>query len=69
MDYNQNTPVTLKFEKCNRMTLCHSIPIVNDNISESNEMFYVTLEWTAGMDRDNIKLDPVKGTIEIYNDD
>ena len=51
------------------MTLCHSIPIVNDDIFESNETFYVTLEGTAGMDRDQIRLDPVNGTIHILNDD
>ena len=68
MDYKQNTPVTLKFEMCSTKQ-CHNIPIVDDNVSESNEMFYVTLEGTADLDRHNIKLDPVKGTIEIYNDD
>ena len=53
------------------MTRCHSIPIVNDDILESNETFYVTvtLEGTADMDRDKIKLDPVDGTIHIFDDD
>ena len=68
MDYNQNTPVTLKFENCNT-TQCHCIPIVNDDVLEGNEMFYVTLEEIAGMDRDKIVLDPVNGTIEIVDDE
>ena len=67
MDYNQTTPVTLEFEKCN-MKRCHCIPIVNDDVPESNEMFYVTLEGTADLDRDKIRLDPVKGTIHIVDD-
>ena len=67
MDYSQNTPVTLKFENCD-MTQCHCIPIVNDNIPEGNEIFYVTLEGIAGMDRDKIVLDPVNGAIEIVSD-
>ena len=68
MDYIQNTPVTLQFEKCS-MTQCHCIPIVDDGIQEGNEMFYVTLEWTADLDRDKIVLDPVNGTIEIFCDE
>ena len=64
----ENTPVTLDFEKCN-MTWCHCIPIVNDDVPESNEMFYVTLEGTADLDRDKIRLDPANGTIEIRNDE
>ena len=66
IDYVQNTPVTLEFEKCN-MTRCHCIPIVNDDVPESNEMFYVTLEGTADLDRDTIRLDPVNGTIIIID--
>ena len=65
MDYSQNTPVTLKFTKC-RMTQCHHILIVDDEVPESNEMFYVTLEGTADLDKD---LDPVNGTIQIFNDE
>ena len=68
MDYKQNTPVTLEFKMCD-MTLCHCIPIEDDDISESNEMFYVTLEGTADMDRDKIRLEPVKGRIEIIDND
>ena len=64
IDYVQNTPVTLEFKKCD-MTQCHCIPIVDDNVPESNEMFYVTLEGTADLDRDTFRLDPVNGTIEI----
>ena len=67
MDYIQNTPVTLQFEKCN-MTQCHCIPIVDDDTPEVNEMFYVTLEGTADLDRDKIVLDPVNATIEIFRD-
>ena len=66
MDYSQNTPVTLEFEKCD-MTQCYCIPIVDDDVPESNEMFYVTLEGTADLDRDKIKLDPVNGTITIFD--
>ena len=67
MDYSQNTPVTLEFDMCN-MTRCHYIPIVDDDVFESNEMFYVTLEGTADLDRDKVVLDPVNGTIEIVDD-
>ena len=68
MDYIQNTPVTLEFEKC-IMTQCHCIPIVDDDVFEGNEMFYVTLEGTADLDRDKIVLDPVNAAIEIINND
>ena len=68
MDYSQNTPVNLEFQMCN-MTQCHCISIVNDDVPESNEMFYVTLEGTADLDRDKIRLDPVNGTIHIFDDD
>ena len=66
MDYIQNTPVTLQFEKCN-MTQCHCIQIVNDDVFEGNEIFYVTLEAADDLERDNIVLDPVNGTIEIMD--
>ena len=66
MDYIQNTPVTLEFKKCS-MKQCHHIPIVDDDVLEGNEMFYVTLV-VADKDRDKIVLDPVNGTIEIVKD-
>ena len=66
MDYIQNTPVTLQFENCN-MTQCHCIPIVDDDVIEGNELFYVTLEAADDLERDNIVLDPVNGTIEIVD--
>ena len=47
MDYDQNTPVILQFESCN-MTQCHCIPIVDDDVFEGNEMFYVTLDFWTG---------------------
>ena len=68
MDYIQNTPVTLQFENCN-MTQCHCIPIVDDDVLEGNETFYVTLEAADDLERDNIVLDPVNGTIEIVDDE
>ena len=68
MDYSQNTPVTLKFRKCNTIQ-CHFIPIMDDDIPENNEMFYVTLEGTADLDRDKIRLDPVNGRIQIIDSD
>ena len=67
MDYSQNTPVTLEFENCNT-TQCHCIPIMNDDVLEGNETFYVTLEMATDLDRNNIILDPVNGTIEIIDD-
>ena len=66
MDYYQNTPVILQFDKCNRHQ-CHSIPIVNDNMLEGDETFYVILEGPADLDRDKILLDRVIGTINIVN--
>ena len=68
MDYDQNTPVILQFESCN-MTQCHCIPIVDDDVFEGNEMFYVTLEGIADLDRDKIILDPSNGTIEIIDNE
>ena len=65
MDYSQNTPVTLKFENC-KMKQCHHILIVDDDVLEGDEMFYVTLERAS--DRDNIKLHPVNGSIRIIDD-
>lgn len=50
------------------MTKCHSIPIVDDDVPESNEMFYVTLEGMTDLDRDKIRLGPVDGTINIDED-
>ena len=66
MDYIQNTPVTLKFEMCD-MKLCHCIPIVDDDVPEGNETFYVTLEGTADLDRDKVLLEPANGTIHILD--
>ena len=68
MDYDQNTPVTLQFENC-YMTQCHCIPIVDDDVIEGSETFYVTLEAADDLERDNIVLDPVNGTIEIVDDE
>ena len=65
MDYYQ-TPVTMQFHKCN-MTQCHCIPIVDDDVFEGNEMFYVTLEGTADLDK--VLLDPRNGTIDIVDNE
>ena len=67
MDYNQTTPVTMQFPKCN-MKKCHRIPIVDDGVLENIETIYVTLEGTADMDRDKILLEPVNGIIYILDD-
>ena len=66
MDYIQNTPVTLQFENCN-MTQCHSIPIVDDDVLEGNETFFVILERASGSDK--IELYPVNGSIQIIDDE
>ena len=68
MDYIQNTPVTLQFEKCS-MKQCHCIPIVDDDTPEGNETFYVTLERASDLDRGKIVLDRVNGTIDIVDDE
>ena len=68
MDYIQSTPVTLQFENCNT-TQCHCIPIVDDDVLEGNEMFYVTLEGTADLDLDKVLLDPRNGTIDIVDNE
>ena len=68
MDYDQNTPVTLQFENCN-MTQCHCIPIVDDDVFEGNEIFYVTVEGTADLDLDKVLLDPTNGTIDILDNE
>ena len=51
------------------MKQCHHIQIEDDDVLEGNERFYVTLEGIAGVDRDQIALDPVNGTIEIVSDE
>ena len=66
MDYSRSNPVTLEFENCN-MAGCHCIPIVDDDIFEGNEMFYVTLERASDRDSDKIVLRPVNGTIQIID--
>ena len=67
MDYIQNAPVTLQFEKCNR-SQCHCIPITNDDILEGNEAFYVSLEGPANLDKDKIILDQVVATVNVNDD-
>ena len=67
MDYYQNTPVVLQFDKCNRCQ-CHSIPIVDDDMLEGDETFYVSLEGLADLDKDKILLDQVNGTIKVDDD-
>ena len=68
MDYSQNSPVTLQFENCNT-TQCHCIPIVDDDVLEGNETFYVSLERASDRDRDKIVLHPVNGTIDILDNE
>ena len=67
-DYSPNTPVTLEFESCSTKQ-CHCIPIMDNDVLEGNETFYVTLEMATDLDRNNIILDPVNGTIEIVSDE
>ena len=68
MDYIQNTPVTLQFEKCN-MTQCHYISIVDDDVFEGNEMFYITLKKVSDRNMEKIALHPVNGTIDILDNE
>ena len=67
-DYIQNTPVTLQFENCNT-TKCHYIPIVDDDIFEGNEKFYITLKKVSDRNMKKIALDPVIGTIDIFDNE
>ena len=65
-DYNK-VSVVLIFEAC--MTrVCEALSIVDDDISERMESFYLTLERTSDLDS-RIILNPRDGEVTIFNDD
>ena len=65
-DYNI-VSVVLIFEAC--MTrVCEALSIVDDDISERMESFYLTLERTPDLDS-RIILNPRDGEVTIFNDD
>ena len=66
MDYVSVSTI-LAFGTCDTQQ-CTEIPIVDDIIVELTESFFITLEWTPGLDS-RITLDPVDGEIEITDDD
>ena len=48
--------------------ICAALPIINDDIIESNKSFYYTLERAADLD-ERINLDSTGGELLILNDD
>ena len=59
--------MALFFEACTTR-VCETLSIVDDNISERKELFYLTLERTPDLDS-RIILNPRDGAVEIGDDD
>ena len=57
----------LMFDACDTRR-CVDVTIVNDANFEPDEIFFITLERTPGLN-DRITLDPVNGVIIIIDDD
>ena len=64
MDYRELSTI-LKFPTCGTRQ-CVNVSIVDDDVLENVESFYVTLERTPGLDV-RIALDPVDGIISIID--
>ena len=56
--------VILLFDACTTR-VCVALPVVDDDISEKVESFYLTLERTSDLDNRN----PSYGEVTIYDDD
>ena len=65
-DYGTRS-VVLFFEPCAHKAFV-TLSIVDDNISEKNESFHITLERTSDLDSRNI-LNPRHGEVVIQDDD
>ena len=65
-DYNEIS-VVFMFEACTTR-VCEALSIVDDDISERTESFYLTLERTNDLDS-RIILNPNDGEVTIFNDD
>ena len=65
MDYIGPSTI-LRFPTCGTRQ-CVNVSIVDDDVLENVESFYVTLERTPGLDV-RITLDPVDGIISITDD-
>ena len=59
--------MALFFDACTTR-VCETLSIVDDNISERIELFYLTLERTSDLDR-RIILNPRDGAVTIVDDD
>ena len=57
----------LFFDAC-MARVCEDLSIVDDNISERTESFYLTLERTSDLDS-RIMLNPMDGEVTIIDDD
>ena len=66
LDYEE-ADVILPFDACERES-CTNIIIIDDQIDEPDESFFVDLERTAGLD-DRITLDPTVEEIVIQDDE
>ena len=59
--------MALFFDACTTR-VCETLSIVDDNISERIELFYLTLERTSDLDS-RIILNPRDGAVTIVDDD
>ena len=59
--------VVLLFDAC-ITRICVALPVVDDDIPEKVESFYLTLERTSDLDN-RIILNPNYGEVTIYDDD
>ena len=66
MDY-LNLSTILTFDTCDNQS-CVNVAIVDDTVFEDDELFYISLARTSGLD-DRITLDPILGSILIINID
>ena len=66
MDYEE-VDIILIFRSCNT-TVCTNITIVDDNVAELTERFFVKLNRTDGLD-ERITLDPDVAEVEIIDND
>ena len=59
--------VTSTFGACENQT-CADLSIEDDDVSEGEESFSISLEWTDHLDR-RIVLSPAEGAVYIQDDD
>ena len=68
MDYGEVMDGALNFDPCARRSSCIDISIVDDEVLENSETFFISLERSSTLS-DRITLAPVDGTVEIIDND